>query len=97
LGNQSRQNRLFLAAQEVGRAVRTIFLLEWISSLSLRQHVTGTTNKIESYNGLSKWLSCGGEVIGENNPDEQQKHLRYNDLVATAVILPKATPEPVPN
>jgi len=87
LGNQSRQNRLFLAAQEVGRAVRTIFLLEWISSLRLRQEVTGTTNKIESYNGFSKWLSFGGDVIGENDPDEQQKHLRYNDLVATAVIL----------
>jgi TnpA family transposase len=87
LGNQSRQNRLFLAAQEVGRAVRTIYLLEWISSLPLRQHVTGTTNKIESYNGFSKWLSFGGDVIGENDPDEQQKHLRYNDLVATAVIL----------
>jgi TnpA family transposase len=87
LGNESRQNRLFLAAQEVGRAVRTIFLLEWISSLRLRQEVTGTTNKIESYNGFSKWLSFGGDVIGENDPDEQQKHLRYNDLVATAVIL----------
>jgi Tn3 transposase DDE domain len=44
-------------------------------------------NKIESYNGFSKWLSFGGDVIGENDPDEQQKHLRYNDLVATAVIL----------
>jgi len=28
-----------------------------------------------------------GELIGENDPDEQQKQLRYNDLVATAVIL----------
>lgn len=87
LGNYSRQNRLFLAAQEVGRAVRTIFLLQWISSLPLRQQVTGTTNKIESYNGFAKWLSFGGDVIAENDPDEQQKHLRYNDLVATAVIL----------
>jgi TnpA family transposase len=86
LGNYSRQNRLFLAAQEVGRAVRNIFLLEWISSLPMRQQVTGTTNKIESYNGFAKWLSFGGDVIAENDPDEQQKHLRYNDLVATAVI-----------
>ena len=29
-------------------------------------------------------------MIGENDPDEQQKHLRYNDLVATAVILQNA-------
>lgn len=49
--------------------------------------MTATTNKIESYNGFAKWLSFGGDVIGENDPDEQQKHLRYNDLVATAVIL----------
>lgn len=87
LGHESRQNRLFLAAREVGRAVRTIFLLEWISRPQLRQEVTGNTNKIESYNGFAKWLSFGGDVIGENDPDEQQKHLRYNDLVATAVIL----------
>ena len=90
LGHHSRKNRLFLASQELGRVIRTLFLLEWISNLPLRQQVTGTTNKIESYNGLAKWLSFGGEVIAENDPDEQQKHLRYNDLVATAVILQNA-------
>ena len=90
LGHHSRKNRLFLASQELGRVIRTLFLLEWISNLPLRQQVTGTTNKIESYNGFAKWLSFGGEVIAENDPDEQQKHLRYNDLVATAVILQNA-------
>jgi hypothetical protein len=41
-----------------------------------------------SYNAFAKWLSFGGEgVIAENDPDEQQKRLRYNDLVASAVIL----------
>jgi hypothetical protein len=39
---------------------------------------------------FAKWLPFGGEVIGENDPGEQQKHLRYNDLVATAVILQNA-------
>ncbi|MCW3656514.1 transposase, partial [Burkholderia cenocepacia] len=29
----------------------------------------------------------GGDVIAENEPEEQQKRLRYNDLVASAVIL----------
>jgi len=45
------------------------------------------TNKVESYHGFSKWLSFGGEVIAENDPDEQQKQVRYNDLLASAVIL----------
>lgn len=88
LGNESRKNRLYRVAREVGRVIRTIFLLDWISNLPLRRAVTETTNKIESYNGFAKWISFGGEgVIAENDPDEQQKRLRYNDLVAGAVIL----------
>jgi len=53
----------------------------------LRQEVTANTNKIESYNGFAKWLSFGGDVMAENEPEEQQKRLRYNDLIASAVIL----------
>ena len=86
-GSESRRNRLFLAAQELGKVVRTAFLLEWIGSRELRQEITATTNKIESYNGFAKWFAFGGDVLAENDPDEQQKRLRYNDLIASAVIL----------
>ena len=68
-------------------AFYSVFLLEWISNQLLRQTVTAMTNKVESYHGFSKWLSFGGEVIAENDPDEQQKQIRYNDLLASAVIL----------
>ncbi|WP_211454325.1 Tn3 family transposase [Collimonas antrihumi] len=81
------RSRLFAAVRELGGAVRTIFLLKWISDIKLRQEVTGETNKMESYNGFAKWLSFGGDVIAQNDPEEQQKRLRYNDLVAAAVIL----------
>lgn len=87
LGSYSRRNKLYHAAQELGSVIRTIFLLNWIGSRELRQEVTANTNKIESYNGFSKWLSFGGDVIAENDPDEQQKRLRYNDMVASSVIL----------
>jgi len=70
--------------------VRTLFLLDWISNAPLRQVVTATTNKVECYHGFVKWLSFGGEVIAENDPDEQQKQIRYTDLLASAVILQKA-------
>ncbi len=63
-----------------------MFLLEWIGSLELRRGGTANTNKIESYNGFAKWLSLGGDVIAENEPEEQ-KRLRYNDLVASAMFL----------
>lgn len=81
------RSRLFLAAQELGRAQRTIFLLRWISSLAMRQEVTSETNKVEAYNGFAKYLSFGGDVIPDNEPEEQQKRLRFNDLIASAVIL----------
>ena len=45
------------------------------------------TNKVEGYHSFSKWLRFGGEVVAENDPDEQQKFIRYNDLLASAVIL----------
>ncbi|WP_255992060.1 Tn3 family transposase [Chitinolyticbacter albus] len=87
LGSYSRKNKLYAAAQLLGNVVRTGFLLEWIGSRELRQEVTANTNKIESYNGFAKWLSFGGDVIPVNEPNEQQKRLRYNDLVASALIL----------
>jgi TnpA family transposase len=87
LSHHSELNLLARFAEELGRVERTMFLLEWVSNQLLRQTVTGMTNKVESYHGFSKWLSFGGEVIAENDPDEQQKHIRYNDLLASAVIL----------
>lgn len=43
---------------------------------------------MEAYNGFSKWLFFGGDgVIAENDPEEQEKRIKYNDLVANAVIF----------
>lgn len=87
LSHEGRHNKLFDASRELGRVLRTIYLLRWISSKEMRQEVTATTNKIESYHAFTKWLDFGGDVIAENDPNEQQKRLRYIDLVASAVIL----------
>jgi TnpA family transposase len=88
LGTYSRKNRLYLAAREVGRVIRTIFLLEYLSNVKLRQEITASTNKVEAYNGFAKFLFFGGEgVVGEHDRDEQEKCIKYNDLVANAVIF----------
>lgn len=87
LSHEGRHNRLFAAARELGRVLRTVYLLRWISQKEMRQEVTATTNKIESYHAFTKWLDFGGDVITENDPNEQQKRVRYIDLVASAVIL----------
>lgn len=88
LNNYSHKNKLYQAFKELGRVIRTIFLLGYISDIEMRQQITSTTNKMESYNGFSKYFSFGGEgVISENDPDEQEKRIKYNNLVANAVIL----------
>src|SRR3546814_8457951 len=82
LGASSQRNRLFLAAQELGRAHRTVFLLNWIGSSPLRQEVTAETNKIESYNGFAKFFSFGGDVIrSEEHTSELQSLMRISYAV----------------
>jgi len=68
--------------------VRTLFLLQYISDRELREQITASTNKVEAYNGFAKYFFFGGEgVIADNDPIEQEKAVKYNDLVANAVIF----------
>ena len=91
LGNYSRKNRLYKAFQELGRVIRTVFLLQYISDSQLRQQIIAATNKVESYNGFSKWFFFGGNaIIPYNDPEEQEKVIKYNGLIANAVIFHNA-------
>jgi TnpA family transposase len=88
LSTYSRKNRLYQAFRELGRVVRTVFLLQYLSDTQLREQIQAMTNKVEAYNGFSKWINFGGEgVWAENDPAELEKRVKYNGLVANAVIL----------
>ena len=89
LNSKSKNNNLYKALQELGRVIRTLFLLEYISNLDLRQQITATTNKAESYNGISKWLRFGNEhaIVASNDSAEQEKAVKYNTLLVNAVVL----------
>lgn len=83
-----RKNRLYQAFRELGAAVRTLFLLQYISNRELREQITASTNKVEAYNGFAKHFFFGGEgIIADNDPLEQEKAVKYNDLVSNAVIF----------
>ena len=65
-----------------------MFLLKYISDIELREQIGATTNNVEAYNGFSKWSFFGGEgVIAENDPEEQEKRIKYKDLVANIIIF----------
>ena len=88
LGTYSHKNRLYQAFRELGRVIRTLYLLRYISDLPMRRQITETTNKVEAYHHFTDWLRFGSHgVITHNAPEEHEKRIKYNDLVASALIL----------
>ena len=66
---------------------RTIFLLEYMSDADMRQHIRAETTKVESYHQFTDWIAFGGPVLRSGDPVEQEKRIKYRDLVANAVML----------
>jgi TnpA family transposase len=87
LGVYSRQSSLYKAFSELGRVERTLFLLDYMSSSDMRRHIRAETNKVESYNNFTDWIAFGGPVLRSGDPVEQEKRIKYRDLVANAVML----------
>nr|WP_254209640.1 Tn3 family transposase [Burkholderia multivorans] len=88
LGSESTKNKLYFAFRELGRVVRTLFLLKYLNDPELRRTIHAQTNKSEQFNDFTQWLMFGGEgVIAENVRHEQRKIIKYNHLVANMVIL----------
>jgi len=88
LGTYSRKNKLYQAFQELGRVIRTHFLLHYLGDAELRSTIQSATNKSEAFNGFAKWAFFGGEgVITHNRRVEQRKCIKFNHLVANCLIF----------
>ncbi|WP_157456640.1 Tn3 family transposase [Carnobacterium maltaromaticum] len=88
LNSYSKKNKLYKAFRELGRVIRTQFLLRYISSSNLRQFIQGATNKNESFNNFTQWSFFGGDsTIQENNREAQKKIIKYNHLVSNCIIF----------
>ncbi|MXQ55083.1 Tn3 family transposase [Shimazuella sp. KC615] len=56
--------------------------------MELRQQITSETNKVEAFHGFSGWLCFGGDGnISDNDPEQQERVIKYNELVSNAVIF----------
>jgi TnpA family transposase len=68
--------------------IRTFQLLRFLSDPQLRRRTTAETNKVESYNKFSSWCRFGNAgVIADNDPEEQEKILKFSTLLTNAVIF----------
>ena len=88
LRSGSRRNATYVAFREVGQVIRTVQLLRFLSDGSLRRRVTAATNKVEAFNNFCQWLFFGKHgVIADNDPDEQEKTMKFNALLSNCVIF----------
>ena len=87
LGTASRKNKLYFAFRELGRVVRTTFLLEYIGDEELRRIIQAAQNKCEGFNQFAQWVYFGADTIAENIRDDQLKIIKYNHLIANLLIF----------
>lgn len=88
LGTYSRKNKLYFAFRELGRAVRTIFSMQYIEDVNLRKTIQAATTVSESFNNFAAWLAFANKgIIPQNLKHEQIKMVKYNHLMANLVIL----------
>jgi TnpA family transposase len=88
LGTKSRKNKLYFAFRELGRVVRTVFLLHYLADKELRQTIQAATCKSEAFNDFVQWVFFAEKgKIPSNQRHEQNKIIKYNHLVANLLIL----------
>ncbi|MBA2710001.1 MAG: Tn3 family transposase, partial [Tatlockia sp.] len=88
LRSNSKKNKLHQAFRELGRVVRTIFLLNYIADVDLRKKIQAATCKSEEFNDFIDWITFGKDgVIHENNSVIQQKIIAFGRMVANAVMF----------
>lgn len=84
----STHDRFAGALKELGNAIRTTYLLDWVLDESLRRTVHKGTTKIERHHKFAKHLAFGaGGHLRSHDPADQEKAIVYNELVANAVAL----------
>jgi TnpA family transposase len=83
-----RQNRLALAMRELGRIERTLFILDWMKSPTLRGRVQAGLNKGEARNALARavFFNRIGEVRDRSFENQCYRASGLNLVVASIIL-----------
>ena len=88
LGSYSRKNKLYFAFQELGKVIRSAYLLSYLRKPDLRRKVNHATTVSEAFNDFIQYVTFGNQgIIAENTRDQQRKIIKYGHLVANALIF----------
>jgi TnpA family transposase len=88
LGAYPRQNGLAVALRELGKIERTLFLLQYISSVELRRRIHVGLNKGEARNALARavFFNRLGELRDRTHENQRHRASGLN-LVVAAIVL----------
>ena len=87
LGSYSQQHRLYLALRELGRVVRTLFLLKYMDDEMLRKRINQQNNKTENSHQFAKAVFYANN--GEIRFASRQEHLITDSckrLIQNAIV-----------
>ena len=88
LNSRNKRSALYKAFNELGKVIRTQFLLEYISDPDMREGINADTNKVESFNNLSDWISFGSRfLVATNDTVQMEKAIKYNTLIANMLMV----------
>lgn len=87
LASFPRQNELAIALREIGRIERTLFILEWISSVALQRRAQMGLNKGEAHHALKRALNFNrrGEITDQTSENQHLRMLHLNLLAAIII------------
>jgi TnpA family transposase len=83
-----RQNSLAQALREIGRVERTLFMLDWMRDVELRQRVQAGLNKSEARNALARAIFFNrlGELRDRTRENQSSRASGLNLLIAAIVL-----------
>jgi hypothetical protein len=67
-----------------------VTLLRYLSEPELRDQITAVTNRTEAFHGFAAHLMIGGRLIGHNDPDYQERVVKFNELIANCAVYSTA-------
>lgn len=86
--SEDRKNKLYYAFQELGKVVRSAYLLKYLRKPELRRTVNHATTVSERFNDFIQFVTFGNQgTIAANSRDEQRKIIKYGHLVASIWIF----------
>lgn len=86
LNSYSKQHPIYKALKELGHVIRTIFVLDYIDDLELRQAIEKQLNKIENSNKFNKAVCVGEEEFQQGTKEEMDVVDGCRRLIKNALI-----------